>query len=69
MYDYNAKPKLHDLMEAAGPEKSQERPSLGKDHSFDESLLVSSREMSLAMMMVIVMNQLSDHRKKSYMNV
>ena len=42
MYDYNAKPRLHDLMEAAGPEKSQERPSLGKDDSCDESFLASS---------------------------
>ena len=33
---------LHDLMEAAGPEKSQEGPSLGKDDSCDESLLESS---------------------------
>ena len=57
MYDYNAKPRLHDLMEAAGPEKSQERPSLGKDDSCDESFLVSSTE-----------DELSDHPTKRYMN-
>ena len=39
---YNAKPRLHDLMEAADPEKSPERPSLGKDDSCDESFLASS---------------------------
>ena len=44
MHNYRIKENshLHDLMEAAGPEKSQERPSLGKDDSCDESFLASS---------------------------